>query len=537
MALGAAFSFVIMMFNVPVIGGSTGHAVGATLIAILLGPWAACISVSIALVIQALLFGDGGITAIGANVFNMAFVMPFVGYYVYRLIAGDSATTRRMIVASGIAAYVSIVAGAICRRHRVRPAAAARAQRRRAAALRALPARGRRARDGHRAPAVLRLGRGVRDDGRGRGAREAGQRAAREQACGQAAALAVGGARRARAAHARSACSPQGTAWGEWSAEQLEAEPRLRARGAREARQRCGPRRFPTTRRRSSRTRCSATSFAAIVGAALVIGVTWGIAQAALPRARRRHARDAREPPRDSRARTYRRRARSAGARAGARWLAAPRSPSSTPSPRCSRTTRSPRAPACMQRLDPRVKLLTILLFAVTASFVHSLWVLLGLVALTAGARRRIARCSVASFSRKVWASAGFFALLLSLPAATAWITPGRGARPLGPLSITEPGRLHRGAPRHASRRRRRHRPARRVDDALDRPAPRADRDARARPRRRHARDDAEADRLAAAHGREHPPRAREPHAHGRLGQARTAAGSPSAWRSSHASR
>ena len=113
MALGAAFSFVIMMFNVPVIGGSTGHAVGATLIAIILGPWAACISVSIALVIQALLFGDGGITAIGANVFNMAFVMPFVGYYVYRLVAGDSATTRRMIVAAGIAAYVSIVAGSI----------------------------------------------------------------------------------------------------------------------------------------------------------------------------------------------------------------------------------------------------------------------------------------------------------------------------------------------------------------------------------------------------------------------------------------
>jgi cobalt/nickel transport system permease protein len=113
MALGAAFSFVIMMFNIPVIGGSTGHAVGATLIAIILGPWAACISVSIALVIQALLFGDGGITAIGANVFNMAVVMPFVGYYVYRLIAGDRATNRRMIIASGIAAYVSIVAGAI----------------------------------------------------------------------------------------------------------------------------------------------------------------------------------------------------------------------------------------------------------------------------------------------------------------------------------------------------------------------------------------------------------------------------------------
>ncbi|MGV8084558.1 MAG: cobalt transporter CbiM [Coriobacteriia bacterium] len=114
MALGAAFSFVIMMFNVPVIGGSTGHAVGATLIAILLGPWAACISVSIALVIQALVFGDGGITAIGANCFNMAFVMPFVGYYLYRLIAGDAATKTRKLVASGIASYVSIVVAAIC---------------------------------------------------------------------------------------------------------------------------------------------------------------------------------------------------------------------------------------------------------------------------------------------------------------------------------------------------------------------------------------------------------------------------------------
>jgi cobalt/nickel transport system permease protein len=112
MALAAAFSFVIMMFNVPVIGGSTGHAVGATLIAILLGPWAACISVSIALVIQALLFGDGGITAIGANVFNMAVVMPFVGYYLYRLIAGDSAKTSRKVMASGVAAYVSMVAAA-----------------------------------------------------------------------------------------------------------------------------------------------------------------------------------------------------------------------------------------------------------------------------------------------------------------------------------------------------------------------------------------------------------------------------------------
>ena len=113
MALGAAFSFVIMMFNVPVIGGSTGHAVGATLIAILLGPWAACIAVSIALVIQALVFGDGGITAIGANCINMAVIMPFVGFYLYRLIAGDAPGRGRRIAAAGVASYVAIVAAAI----------------------------------------------------------------------------------------------------------------------------------------------------------------------------------------------------------------------------------------------------------------------------------------------------------------------------------------------------------------------------------------------------------------------------------------
>lgn len=113
MALAAAFSFVIMMFNVPVIGGSTGHAVGATLIAILLGPWAAAIAVSIALVIQALVFGDGGITAIGANCINMAVIMPFVGFYLYRLIAGDRPKPLRRVAAAGIASYVAIVAASI----------------------------------------------------------------------------------------------------------------------------------------------------------------------------------------------------------------------------------------------------------------------------------------------------------------------------------------------------------------------------------------------------------------------------------------
>jgi cobalt/nickel transport system permease protein len=109
MAIGAAFSFVIMMFNVPIPGGTTGHAVGGVLVAILLGPWAACIAITVALVVQALLFGDGGITAIGANCFNMAFVLPFTGYYVYKLISGSSPTdSSRRVIAAGIAGYVGL---------------------------------------------------------------------------------------------------------------------------------------------------------------------------------------------------------------------------------------------------------------------------------------------------------------------------------------------------------------------------------------------------------------------------------------------
>src|SRR5213082_393101 len=79
----AAFSFVVMMFNLPLPGGTTGHAVGMGLGAIVLGPWGAIIAISIALILQALFFGDGGILAIGANSFNMAIVGSLVAYALY----------------------------------------------------------------------------------------------------------------------------------------------------------------------------------------------------------------------------------------------------------------------------------------------------------------------------------------------------------------------------------------------------------------------------------------------------------------------
>ena len=114
LGIGAAFSFLIMMFNVPLPGGTTGHAVGGTLIAALLGPWAACIAVSVALLIQALLFGDGGLLAFGANAFNMAFVIPFAGYFLFRLVRGRAAGGRAELLGLGAAAYVALNLAALC---------------------------------------------------------------------------------------------------------------------------------------------------------------------------------------------------------------------------------------------------------------------------------------------------------------------------------------------------------------------------------------------------------------------------------------
>ena len=109
LAIGAAFSFVVMMFNIPIPGGTTGHAVGGVLVAILLGPWAAGIAITVALVIQGLLFGDGGVTTLGANCFNLAFILPFSGYYIYKIISYKSAIgSRRRVIAAGIAGYVAL---------------------------------------------------------------------------------------------------------------------------------------------------------------------------------------------------------------------------------------------------------------------------------------------------------------------------------------------------------------------------------------------------------------------------------------------
>jgi cobalt/nickel transport system permease protein len=114
LALVSAFCFTVMMFNLPIPGGTTAHAVGMAVAAILLGPWAGLVAISIALAIQALFFGDGGITAFGANSLNMAIVGCFVAWAVYRLAAGRSAiTARRRVFAAALAGYIGINAAAL----------------------------------------------------------------------------------------------------------------------------------------------------------------------------------------------------------------------------------------------------------------------------------------------------------------------------------------------------------------------------------------------------------------------------------------
>ncbi len=110
----AAFSFVVMMFNLPLPGGTTGHALGVTISVIVLGPSGAILAISIALAIQALFFGDGGISTLGANCFNMAMVASLVAYASYRLIAAGAAiTSKRRVVAAAIAGYLAVNAAAL----------------------------------------------------------------------------------------------------------------------------------------------------------------------------------------------------------------------------------------------------------------------------------------------------------------------------------------------------------------------------------------------------------------------------------------
>ncbi len=115
MGVCAAFIFAAQMINFPIPGGTSGHLVGGTLAAILLGPWAGTLVVTVVFIVQAVLFQDGGLTVLGANILNMGLIGTFCGYYLYKAIRVflGRRSWRSMSIATVTASWCSVVIAAI----------------------------------------------------------------------------------------------------------------------------------------------------------------------------------------------------------------------------------------------------------------------------------------------------------------------------------------------------------------------------------------------------------------------------------------
>jgi cobalt/nickel transport system permease protein len=114
MGVMGAFIFAAQMLNFPVAGGTSGHLIGGALATILLGPWAGMLIMTSVLVVQALIFQDGGLVALGANVFNMGVVACLVGHYAFiwlKRLLGEG--TQGVVISGFVAAWASVVAAAI----------------------------------------------------------------------------------------------------------------------------------------------------------------------------------------------------------------------------------------------------------------------------------------------------------------------------------------------------------------------------------------------------------------------------------------
>ena len=111
MGIMAAFIFAAQMINFPVAGGTSGHLLGGALAAILLGPWAAMLVMTAVIVVQGLLFQDGGLVVMGANILNMGLLTVAIGYGLYRTVLGQSRGVK--LVMAGFAAWPSVMAGAL----------------------------------------------------------------------------------------------------------------------------------------------------------------------------------------------------------------------------------------------------------------------------------------------------------------------------------------------------------------------------------------------------------------------------------------
>jgi cobalt/nickel transport system permease protein len=113
LGLAAAFVFAAQMLNFPIAGGTSGHLVGSVLTGVLLGPGAAVVVLASVLIVQCLLFADGGLTALGANIFNMGLVGGVGGYWIFRAVRAMFAGTRGLVMGAAFAAWCGTVVAAI----------------------------------------------------------------------------------------------------------------------------------------------------------------------------------------------------------------------------------------------------------------------------------------------------------------------------------------------------------------------------------------------------------------------------------------
>lgn len=112
MGIMAAFIFAAQMLNFPVAGGTSGHFLGGALAAIVLGPWAGILVMTAVIALQGLLFQDGGLLVMGANIFNMGILTAMIGFGLYRIVSGSANKTVKLAVA-GVGAWLSTVAAAL----------------------------------------------------------------------------------------------------------------------------------------------------------------------------------------------------------------------------------------------------------------------------------------------------------------------------------------------------------------------------------------------------------------------------------------
>ncbi|MBU1062374.1 MAG: energy-coupling factor ABC transporter permease [Candidatus Omnitrophica bacterium] len=113
MGVMSAFIFAVQMLNFPIAAGTSGHLLGGVLAAVLLGPYGGAVVLAVVLSIQCLVFQDGGLTALGANMFNMSFIGSMGGYVIYNSIRRIIGNNKGVLIGTALAAWLSVVLASV----------------------------------------------------------------------------------------------------------------------------------------------------------------------------------------------------------------------------------------------------------------------------------------------------------------------------------------------------------------------------------------------------------------------------------------